>query len=43
MWSKRDGFPDDAYFAALDPRFEHVVDEKMSRTLAAARRRAPAG
>ena len=22
-----------AYFAALDPRFEHVVDEKMSRTL----------
>ena len=33
MWSKRDGFPDNAYFAALDPRFEHVVDEKMSRTL----------
>ena len=33
MWSKRDGFPDSAYFAALDPRFEHVVDEKMSRTL----------
>jgi L-ribulokinase len=31
MWSKRDGFPDDAYFAALDPRFAHVVDEKMSR------------
>jgi L-ribulokinase len=34
MWSKRDGFPTDAYFAALDPRFEHVIDEKMSRTLA---------
>jgi len=33
MWSKRDGFPDSAYFAALDPQFEHVVDEKMSRTL----------
>jgi L-ribulokinase len=33
MWSKRDGFPGNAYFAALDPRFEHVVDEKMSRTL----------
>jgi L-ribulokinase len=33
MWSKRDGFPSDAYFAALDPRFEHVVDEKMSRTV----------
>ena len=34
MWSKRDGFPADDYFAALDPRFAHVVDEKMSRTLA---------
>jgi L-ribulokinase len=33
MWSKRDGFPPDDYFAALDPRFEHVVDEKMSRTI----------
>jgi L-ribulokinase len=33
MWSKRDGFPDDAYFAALDPRFEHFVDEKMSRAI----------
>ncbi|MCL4393770.1 MAG: FGGY family carbohydrate kinase, partial [Chloroflexi bacterium] len=31
MWSKRDGFPADAYFAALDPRLEHVVDQKMSR------------
>jgi L-ribulokinase len=34
MWSKRDGFPSNAYFAALDPRFEHVVDEKMSRRIA---------
>jgi L-ribulokinase len=33
MWSKRDGFPSKEYFAALDPRFERVVDEKMSRTL----------
>ena len=33
IWSKRDGFPGDGYFAALDPRFEHVVDEKMSRQL----------
>jgi L-ribulokinase len=33
IWSKRDGFPPDAYFAALDPRFEHVVDEKMSRRI----------
>ncbi len=31
MWSKRDGFPDQAYFAALDPRFADVVDAKMSR------------
>ncbi len=31
MWSKREGFPAAAYFAALDPRFEHVVDEKMVR------------
>jgi L-ribulokinase len=35
MWSKRDGFPADAYFAALDPRFERVVDEKMSRRVTA--------
>ena len=34
LWSKRDGFPSDDYFAALDPRFAHVVDEKMSRELA---------
>jgi len=33
IWHKRDGFPPDAYFAALDPRLEHVVDEKMSRTI----------
>lgn len=31
MWSKREGFPHDAYFAALDPRLEHVIDQKMSR------------
>jgi L-ribulokinase len=34
MWSKRDGFPAREFFAALDPRFAGVVDEKMSRTLA---------
>jgi L-ribulokinase len=33
MWSKRDGFPSSDYFAALDPRFEHVVDEKLSRSV----------
>jgi L-ribulokinase len=40
IWSKRDGFPDDAYFAALDPRFEHVVDEKMSREISSIGQRA---
>jgi L-ribulokinase len=30
MWSKRDGFPDRSYFAALDPRLADVVDEKMT-------------
>jgi L-ribulokinase len=33
IWSKREGFPKDAFFRTLDSRFEHVVDEKMSRTL----------
>jgi L-ribulokinase len=33
MWSKREGFPEDRFFAALDPRLEHVVDEKMSRRI----------
>jgi L-ribulokinase len=33
MWSKREGFPDDRYYAALDPRLEHVIDEKMSRNI----------
>ena len=33
IWSKRDGFPSNAYFAALDPRFERVIDEKMSRRI----------
>jgi L-ribulokinase len=40
IWSKRDGFPDHAYFAALDPRFEHVVDEKMSRRISSIGERA---
>jgi L-ribulokinase len=33
IWSKREGFPADDYFAALDPRFEHVIDEKMTRVI----------
>jgi L-ribulokinase len=33
MWSKRHGFPTSEYFRALDPRFERVVDEKMSHRI----------
>ncbi len=33
MWSKADGFPSDEYFAALDPGFARVVDEKLSRQI----------
>jgi len=33
MWSKREGFPDAAYFKALDPRLEQVVDQKLSRQI----------
>ena len=33
IWSEHDGFPPNAFFKALDPRMEHIVDEKMSRTL----------
>src|SRR4029079_19329530 len=40
LWSKRDGFPDATYFAALDPRLERVVDEKMSRDIRSAGERA---
>ncbi len=34
IWEKREGFPPNDFFKALDPRLEHIVDEKMSRTLA---------
>lgn len=33
MWSKTQGFPPAAFFEALDPRLENVVDEKMLRTI----------
>jgi len=33
IWSKHEGFPPNEFFKALDPRMEHIVDEKMSRTL----------
>lgn len=40
IWSKRDGFPSEDYFAALDPRFGRVVDEKMLRRITPIGRRA---
>src|SRR3990172_8683688 len=33
IWSKREGFPPKEYFAALDPRLENVIDEKMSHVI----------
>jgi L-ribulokinase len=30
IWSKREGFPRPEYFAALNPRLEKVIDEKMT-------------
>jgi len=33
MWSKTEGFPPPAFFKALDPRLENMVDEKMLRTI----------
>ncbi|MCI8622445.1 MAG: ribulokinase [Provencibacterium sp.] len=29
IWNKRNGYPDTAFFKALDPRLEHVVEEKL--------------
>lgn len=33
IWSKREGYPSEDFFAALDERLRHVVDEKLSRTI----------
>ncbi|MGA2110885.1 MAG: ribulokinase [Anaerolineales bacterium] len=33
MWSKRDGFPGERYFAELDSRLANIVDAKMSRRI----------
>jgi L-ribulokinase len=34
IWSKKDGFPPNEFFKALDPQLENVVDEKLSRRIA---------
>lgn len=31
IWNKKNGFPSDDFFKALDPRLEHVVDDKLLR------------
>lgn len=33
IWHKKDGYPSNAFFKALDPRLENVVDEKLSREI----------
>lgn len=33
IWHKREGYPRDEFFAALDPRLERVVDEKLARRI----------
>ncbi len=33
MWSKREGYPHEDFFKALDARLENVIDEKLSRTI----------
>jgi L-ribulokinase len=33
IWSKREGFPPNEFFAALDPRLADIVDTKMSRDI----------
>jgi L-ribulokinase len=40
LWSKREGFPEKAYFRALDSRMVNVVDEKMSRNITPVGKRA---
>ncbi|MBI4928500.1 MAG: ribulokinase, partial [Anaerolineae bacterium] len=33
LWSRREGYPDRAFFKALDPRLENIIEEKMTRTI----------
>ena len=33
MFNKKMGYPSDDFFKALDPRLEHVIDEKFSRDI----------
>jgi len=33
IWNKREGYPSDEFFAALDPRLGRVIDGKLSRQI----------
>jgi L-ribulokinase len=33
MWHKKEGYPSNDFFKALDPRLDHVVDKKLSRKI----------
>jgi L-ribulokinase len=33
IWNKREGYPSEEFYAALDPRLRNVVDEKLSRDI----------
>ena len=33
FWSKKDGYPSEDFLKSLDPNFEHVIDEKLSRDI----------
>ncbi|MCL2664355.1 MAG: ribulokinase [Defluviitaleaceae bacterium] len=33
LWSKRDGYPSDDFYAALDPKLKNFVGEKLSRVV----------
>lgn len=33
MWHKQDGYPSQAFFKALDPRLEHVVEDKLNKPI----------
>lgn len=40
VWSKKEGYPDKAFFAELDPRMENFVEEKLSHEIFATTDRA---
>ena len=33
IWNKKTGYPSDAFFKALDPRLEHLTEEKLGREI----------